>query len=87
MMYEMRQSKVQSSVQRRGCYYLNLEDIATETVTTNHGGFCFSIVWCFQAVFFLDGDRILVFVETKRSADFLASFLSQRNFPTTSISR
>lgn len=32
-------------------------------------------------------DRILVFVETKRSADFLASFLSQRSFPTTSISR
>eukprot|EP00794_Sanderia_malayensis_P007667 gene7667-8503_t len=31
-------------------------------------------------------DRTLVFVETKRSADFLASFLSQRNFPTTSIS-
>ncbi|XP_065069309.1 probable ATP-dependent RNA helicase DDX4 [Rhopilema esculentum] len=32
------------------------------------------------------GERILVFVETKRSADFLASFLSQRNFPATSIS-
>jgi len=30
-------------------------------------------------------NRILVFVETKRSADFLASFLSQRKFPTTSI--
>ena len=30
-------------------------------------------------------DRILVFVETKRNADFLASFLSQENFPTTSI--
>ena len=30
-------------------------------------------------------DRILVFVETKRNADFLASFLSQEGFPTTSI--
>ena len=30
-------------------------------------------------------DRVLVFVETKRNADFLASFLSQENFPTTSI--
>ncbi|XP_065903723.1 ATP-dependent RNA helicase DDX4-like [Dysidea avara] len=30
-------------------------------------------------------DRILVFVETKRSADFLASYLSQEGFPTTSI--
>lgn len=30
-------------------------------------------------------DRTLVFVETKRNADFLASFLSQENFPTTSI--
>lgn len=30
-------------------------------------------------------DRTLVFVETKRNADFLASFLSQEGFPTTSI--
>ncbi|XP_033636475.1 ATP-dependent RNA helicase DED1-like isoform X2 [Asterias rubens] len=30
-------------------------------------------------------DRTLVFVETKRSADFLASVLSQSEFPTTSI--
>lgn len=30
-------------------------------------------------------DRILVFVETKRNADFLASCLSQEKFPTTSI--
>lgn len=30
-------------------------------------------------------DRVLVFVETKRNADFLASFLSQEEFPTTSI--
>ena len=30
-------------------------------------------------------DRTLVFVETKRNADFLASFLSQEDFPTTSI--
>ncbi|XP_071483920.1 ATP-dependent RNA helicase DDX4-like [Diadema antillarum] len=32
-----------------------------------------------------DDDRTLVFVETKRNADFLASFLSQSDFPTTSI--
>jgi len=31
------------------------------------------------------GNRNLVFVQTKRSADFLASFLSQNGFPTTSI--
>ncbi|XP_064617247.1 ATP-dependent RNA helicase DDX4-like [Liolophura sinensis] len=30
-------------------------------------------------------DRTLVFVELKRNADFLASFLSQTGFPTTSI--
>ena len=31
------------------------------------------------------GNRNLVFVQTKRSADFLASYLSQNGFPTTSI--
>jgi len=30
-------------------------------------------------------DRTLVFVERKRDADFLASFLSQRNYPATSL--
>ncbi len=30
-------------------------------------------------------DRVLVFVETKRNADFLACLLSQEQFPTTSI--
>ena len=30
-------------------------------------------------------NRVLVFVETKRNADFLASLLCQENFPTTSI--
>lgn len=30
-------------------------------------------------------DKTLVFVETKRNADFLASFLSNEGFPTTSI--
>ena len=30
-------------------------------------------------------DRTLVFVETKRNADYLASLLSQEEFPTTSI--
>ncbi|CAG0893106.1 unnamed protein product [Cyprideis torosa] len=33
----------------------------------------------------LDKGKILIFVETKKNADFLASFLSQKNFPTTSI--
>nr|BAJ07808.1 putative vasa protein [Anneissia japonica] len=32
-----------------------------------------------------EDDKTLVFVETKRSADFLASLLSQSGFPTTSI--
>ncbi|XP_023225362.1 ATP-dependent RNA helicase vasa-like isoform X2 [Centruroides sculpturatus] len=30
-------------------------------------------------------DRTLVFVEQKRTADFIASFMSQNNYPTTSI--
>ena len=30
-------------------------------------------------------NRVLVFVETKRNADFLATLLCQENFPTTSI--
>ena len=30
-------------------------------------------------------DRTLVFVETKKSADFLATYLSQSEFPATSI--
>ena len=34
---------------------------------------------------YVGSDRVLVFVETKRNADFLASYLSQENFPTTSI--
>ncbi|XP_019635855.1 PREDICTED: probable ATP-dependent RNA helicase DDX4 [Branchiostoma belcheri] len=33
----------------------------------------------------LGQERVLVFVETKRNADFLASYLSQSGFPTTSI--
>ncbi|XP_071840649.1 ATP-dependent RNA helicase vasa-like isoform X2 [Apostichopus japonicus] len=32
-----------------------------------------------------ENDRTLVFTETKRGADFLASYLSQSGFPTTSI--
>jgi predicted transcriptional regulator len=37
-------------------------------------------------MFFLAGcKRVLIFVEQKRQADFLASFLSQTEFPTTSI--
>ena len=31
------------------------------------------------------GDKCLVFVEQKRNADFLASYLSQSGYPTTSI--
>ena len=34
---------------------------------------------------FEGSDRTLVFVEQKRNADFLASYLSQSGFPTTSI--
>ena len=30
-------------------------------------------------------EKTLVFVEQKRNADFLASYLSQTGFPTTSI--
>lgn len=30
-------------------------------------------------------DKTLIFVETKRQADFLAAFLSGKNLPTTSI--
>lgn len=30
-------------------------------------------------------DKTLIFVETKRNADFLAAFLSGKNLPTTSI--
>ena len=30
-------------------------------------------------------DRTLVFCETKRGADFLAAFLSQKEYPATSI--
>ena len=33
----------------------------------------------------LTGEKVLVFVEEKRQADFLASYLSLSGFPTTSI--
>lgn len=32
-----------------------------------------------------DGEKILVFVEMKRTADFIASYLCDNNVPTTSI--
>ncbi|KAG8312575.1 putative ATP-dependent RNA helicase ddx4 [Homalodisca vitripennis] len=32
-----------------------------------------------------DNDKVLVFVETKRNADFIAVYLSEQNIPTTSI--
>ncbi len=39
-----------------------------------------------QEILIESGDsRVLVFVETKRNADFLAGLLCQENFPTTSI--
>lgn len=37
------------------------------------------------SVCFSGGNRILVFVETKRTADFLAALLSETAYPTTSI--
>ena len=42
------------------------------------------VVWD-HSVPLTGSDRILVFVETKRNADYLATHLSQENFPTTSI--
>lgn len=36
-------------------------------------------------IFLAGGDRTLVFVETKRNADFLASYLSENNVNSTSI--
>ena len=39
----------------------------------------------FLSIISIGTDRTLVFVETKRNADFLASYLSQEGFPTTSI--
>ena len=41
-----------------------------------------NIIVCFTIA---GSDRTLVFVESKRGADFLASLLSQEGFPTTSI--
>jgi probable ATP-dependent RNA helicase DDX4 len=41
--------------------------------------------FCYQYVIFTGGEKTLVFVETKRTADFLASYLSENEFPTTSI--
>jgi len=34
---------------------------------------------------FIGGEKTLVFVEMKRTADFIAAYLSQQDFPTTSI--
>jgi probable ATP-dependent RNA helicase DDX4 len=34
---------------------------------------------------FTGGEKTLVFVETKRTADFIAAYLSEHDFPTTSI--
>lgn len=39
----------------------------------------------FIKIQFTGTEKTLIFVETKRSADFLATFLSEANFPTTSI--
>lgn len=41
---------------------------------------------CFQDGYFSAGtERTMVFVETKRQADFIAAHLCQENVPTTSI--
>lgn len=41
---------------------------------------------CFQYGYFSAGtERTMVFVETKRQADFIAAHLCQENVPTTSI--
>ena len=44
----------------------------------------FHIMTCFPflSIISIGTDRTLVFVETKRNADFLASYLSQEGFPT-----
>lgn len=36
-------------------------------------------------VYFVSDEKVLVFVETKRSADFIAVYLSEQHIPTTSI--
>jgi len=41
--------------------------------------------FCYHYVIFTGGEKTLVFVETKRTADFLAAYLSDSDFPTTSI--
>lgn len=38
-----------------------------------------------QLVFVTGTERTMVFVETKRQADFIATYLCQENVPTTSI--
>jgi late competence protein required for DNA uptake (superfamily II DNA/RNA helicase) len=40
---------------------------------------------CYHYDIFIGGEKTLVFVETKRTADFLASYLSEQDIPTTSI--
>lgn len=45
----------------------------------------FRLNTCCTFICIVGSDRMLVFVETKRMADFLASYLSQTGFPTTSI--
>ena len=41
--------------------------------------------FCYRYDIFTVGEKTLVFVETKRTADFLASYLSDNDIPTTSI--
>jgi probable ATP-dependent RNA helicase DDX4 len=40
---------------------------------------------CYDYDVFIGTEKTLVFVETKRTADFLASYLSEQDIPTTSI--
>ena len=41
--------------------------------------------FCYRYDMFTGQEKMLVFVETKRTADFLATFLSESDIPTTSI--
>ena len=52
-------------------------------ILTTMGQYCIFVLQLYCE--FKGTNRTLVFVETKRTADFLATFLSDNNFPTTSI--
>ena len=66
-------------------------DILTETgivhsCYTEHGCRIVHLCSILKSLVLISGsEKTLVFVEQKRNADFLASYLSQNGFPTTSI--